>query len=611
MADGDQLSSMGLNPETQGLAAPSVAPAGAPAPQPQQPIIPPAQPGNHAKMLTILQHGLQGLGAFATALATHGAQGGIQQIQQENLAEAANQRAENADVRQQKEMELRDKAMTAQINMQTLQASRLQQLLPYEVQQERLKTAGAMIEMIKGSGLGEADLKQILNDGSHDYTNQVYQGPMGGSLSGHIAVPAPNGQGDDKEHINLVSSDAAQQAVVKDENHLNAVKTGLQNQINAMKGTLPDAVISQAQAKIDAMKPGMSLYAALAIPSTVQGLLASSAQSQKQALDLKKQKQETDPLFKLETDPSQMSGEKSSAAAALLHTAMADPNLSDQDRARVTKLYGQANLAHSAYVADEQKKIGMQQSAELSREVALAKEMEKIKGVGQPVYAMDDKGEMTLTDKNTAETRGFTNIQKIAPGQVAKDAQVSRQLNDVQLKMNRLASSTQALDDPQTRRLISQAIGEDGMKLGLWGTEMPTDWLNRLGKSSSMNQMSEQGREFVRSYFGAREAAMGFQRVLTGSGRSSESQIKALLAQIPGPESGSADNADQQLKAFQEQMDQMRQGIPKFPGIKNVEDGVTPATQKHVHDTFKDVPNTGEGEPQWKKDLRQQMSTDN
>ena len=56
------------------------------------------------------------------------------------------------------------------------------------------------------------------------------------------------------------------------------------------------------------------------------------------------------------------------------------------------------------------------------------------------------------------------------------------------------------------------------------------------------------------------------QKVLTGSARANEAQIAALQATVPGLETNSA-LARQKLAAFTQNVDLLRQGLPRMPGI--------------------------------------------
>ena len=90
------------------------------------------------------------------------------------------------------------------------------------------------------------------------------------------------------------------------------------------------------------------------ISNAGQGLI--TAQQQSAATTEAKTKQHAeDPLYKLESDPSQMEGAKSSSAISLLQNRLStetDP----QQKIRVTRLLAQANNAHAAWQADEKSK---------------------------------------------------------------------------------------------------------------------------------------------------------------------------------------------------------------------------------------------------------------
>ena len=59
---------------------------------------------------------------------------------------------------------------------------------------------------------------------------------------------------------------------------------------------------------------------------------------------------------------------------------------------------------------------------------------------------------------------------------------------------------------------------------------------------------------------------MGMNRVLTGSARASETQIKALQATLPGYEANSG-MAILRLRSFAQNVDQLRKAIPVIPGV--------------------------------------------
>jgi hypothetical protein len=144
-------------------------------------------------------------------------------------------------------------------------------------------------------------------------------------------------------------------------------------------------------------------------------------------------------------------------------------------------------------------------------------------------------------------------------------------LNDVAVKSNNLLDASAALDQNQSQRdminwAMAQAEKDNQFKVGAFGTQFPTGWFNSLLNSSNMGGASQLTKDYVVSVLSLREAAMGMQKVLTGSARANEAQINALQATVPGLETNSA-LARQKLAAFTQNVDMLRQGIPRMPGI--------------------------------------------
>src|SRR5262249_40895896 len=117
--------------------------------------------------------------------------------------------------------------------------------------------------------------------------------------------------------------------------------SSLQNTIDMARGELgaDDATIKVAQGKLDLFKGGTSASAAdlLSLNQMVTSQLLGKVQAQQQITEfktkqanLKEAQQKTDPLFKLENEPSEMQGEKSASAIALLQAKLKNPNLSPE-----------------------------------------------------------------------------------------------------------------------------------------------------------------------------------------------------------------------------------------------------------------------------------------
>ncbi len=204
------------------------------------------------------------------------------------------------------------------------------------------------------------------------------------------------------------------------------------------------------------------------------------------------------------------------------------------------------------------------------------KALDAASGAGEQVYATDRSGRTMLMEKSAAINAGY-GYTKVGSHQVSEDRQLNNRLADVQQKISQYAQSfQQPLDShgwfsSSDRSLIAQVIGTDKLKLGAFGAELPVDWANKLGRSSLYANMSPQAQQRVISYFNAREAIQGYQRVLTGSGRSSEKAMELNLDTLPAPidPESYAGNA---LKAFKQNLAIAGQGLPVLPGVRSPEE---------------------------------------
>jgi hypothetical protein len=200
------------------------------------------------------------------------------------------------------------------------------------------------------------------------------------------------------------------------------------------------------------------------------------------------------------------------------------------------------------------------------------------KGGNSPVYAFDPNGNKTiLTTQSDASTRGLQAIRPVKETDIRNDMHDTRVLNDVALKANAVIRSSDALDQSGDQEAIianalSAAEKDNQFALGISHTTVPTAWLNKLLDAEGVNgtaAATQKTRDYLVAVLSLREAAMGLQKVLTGSARSNEQQIQALQATIPGVEPDSR-LAIQKLQAFTQNLDMLRQGLPELPGVTTV-----------------------------------------
>ena len=233
---------------------------------------------------------------------------------------------------------------------------------------------------------------------------------------------------------------------------------------------------------------------------------------------------------------------------------------------------------HGIWLVDRQYNPIKQLSpiSETGRSTALAKAqiaaMGKLAATG---YAFDPSTNQTvLTSGAEAQQKGFIAFRPVKETDIRKDTLDSKILNDVAVKSNNVMKASLALDqDEEQRGVIAWAIDtaskDQQFKVGAFGTQIPSQWFNNLLNSASMTRASQQTKDYIISVLSLREASMGMQRLLTGSARSNESQIQALQATLPGLETDSG-LALQKMQNFTQNLDMLRQGLPKLPGITSV-----------------------------------------
>lgn len=202
---------------------------------------------------------------------------------------------------------------------------------------------------------------------------------------------------------------------------------------------------------------------------------------------------------------------------------------------------------------------------------------------GGPVYAFDGK-DTVLTTKADATSRNLVAIRPVKQADIAKDQHDIKVLNDIQVKSNNVSNAAKAMDQTSW----SQA----GIAASYMAEHTNTT-VDNLIKSKELKNASPQTIAYIIAVNSLRESALGLQKVLTGSARSSESQIKALQSTLPGVEPNS-DIVTKKLAAFDQNIGMLRQGLPTGTGIENTNSGAAPAGggATHIYD-----PSTGTVKP--------------
>lgn len=217
-----------------------------------------------------------------------------------------------------------------------------------------------------------------------------------------------------------------------------------------------------------------------------------------------------------------------------------------------------------------------QRDAEEARDRELDKRLAATQGKAaeEPVYAYDPKTKQTVqTTPTEAKANGYTNVMKVNAAQIDKDKLLGSDLNDIQLNLSnyRNAIAAQGHLSPADRQAESEAINQGGAKLGAFGVQVPTDWLNKLYNSSAFNRLRDEQKSAVVAYYRAQEMIPAYQRVLTNSGRSQEKAMEIAMQSVPTPilDEGTS---NKMLDGFQQNVDQVGQRQIRIPGIDTHQD---------------------------------------
>jgi hypothetical protein len=238
---------------------------------------------------------------------------------------------------------------------------------------------------------------------------------------------------------------------------------------------------------------------------------------------------------------------------------------------------------YSAWKAAQEARATQPYKIETAR--AEAQTAQLIKGMSDPVYGVDPRtGQKTLMSKTDALQSGIRTMMPVTEKTVSDDTMLINRLSDVRQKIARYEQSLQqplsghGAFSQSDQTILAQVLGDDKFKAGAFGTELPVDWTNKLGQKYNLEKLSPAAQKRLVAYYNAREAMVGYQRVLSGSGRSSEQAMNLNLQTLPNPIAPD-DYAKESLGQFKENLQIVGQGLPNIPGIKTPEQWENEVTQ--------------------------------
>jgi hypothetical protein len=289
---------------------------------------------------------------------------------------------------------------------------------------------------------------------------------------------------------------------------------------------------------------------------------------------------------------------------------VAPPTFTKDDTAETAKdkMKDYETSVNNAILADRSDKAAAaRETAQESKE----RRAEDRKDKGVSVYAEDENGQTVLTNKYMAQLKGQA-FEVATPGDINKDRQATRQLNDVQLNVSRYtkAANDAAKTPPTTEDYVNMhsilnkagaldlniAISEGGnIKIPVLSGMI--EGLNREVNSEAYAALSPSGKALLDGYIRSMSAVPAYQKALTGIGRSNKEMLDLELANIPNPTMKPAD-IQRKLGQFQENIDRATEGFPKLPGLKSAkqtreETKGKGKTETATPSTTTTLPNTG------------------
>lgn len=314
--------------------------------------------------------------SFARAAATHGEQGGVQEVlqaraqaQDQNLKQQANTRDNNQAQAMIQHTQAMTNATIAQTEINKINA-------PLEHQKLVIGNQDALYDLyVNKLHINPLFAVPIVQGQTTDTHMNAINQKANGDLVNNTVIPVHDDTVGGSGNSYGFSFDQLRKVNIPLE-QAGPVLANLQYQIDYAKGVIPngdkDPAVLAAQGKLDVMKKGAVVngFDFYNFDNQVQAQLLSRVNNQQAIADYQEKqakaataKQAADPLFKMENDPAEMSGEKSAAAIPLLQNKLSDPATAPADKVRATRLLAQAQSAHALFQQDQLQKANAEQQA--------------------------------------------------------------------------------------------------------------------------------------------------------------------------------------------------------------------------------------------------------
>lgn len=192
----------------------------------------------------------------------------------------------------------------------------------------------------------------------------------------------------------------------------------------------------------------------------------------------------------------------------------------------------------------------------------------------EPVMAYDPKTDQrVLSTMPQSKQLGYTNPVKVTEGDINKETELTRQLNDVQLNTSRYRESlkhTSPADSTQVTNM-EKIISDKDLVSGLVPLPAMFDYIKQGRQASAWNDLTPENQEAVMGYLRMKGSAIAFQKAMTQTGRTSKEGLMVEFGNIPSPVEGATIGL-KRLDAFQENIDTVGKGVTRVPWLPQPSD---------------------------------------
>jgi hypothetical protein len=249
------------------------------------------------------------------------------------------------------------------------------------------------------------------------------------------------------------------------------------------------------------------------------------------------------------------------------------PGLSPDEQSLISYMRSVKGAKPENYPAwKAQQEAKSTQPYKLQLAIAEGKARQLIQGLGEPVYAIDQSGQKTLMSKTDAIQGGIRTMLPVTEKQLSDDTMLINRLGDVRQKIARYEQSLQQPISYFDKSRMGALLDTQKLRVGAFGTEFPVGRFDAMLTSEDIQKLSPAARDQLIAYRNAREALVGYNRVLSGSGKSSDKALELQEQTLPDPSTTDPDFSNRAITQFKENLRIVGQGLPKIPGIKSPEE---------------------------------------